>query len=394
MAGTGNPYDFDMFDSEKRKKSSPLEDTQDFTPPKPKAKPVSQAKKPAAKQAAKKNKATPKNKPAAKQNAGAGTRQTKAHTGKKSTDAKRTLKKPAGQAVHRSASTPRTETPQAKARRVKQTAITVAVFVGVTAVAAVLIVVLFFNVSVISVDGTSEYDVADIVTASGIEIGDNLFAVKKSTAEAAVETALPYIGNATVKRKIPNELVIVVKPTKAYYAFALAGETVITNSAGKVLEKGALPEKTAECVIVRCEAPKSTSLGHKIAFETAEPFTLISTLSDKLEAAKLTGITSIDITDKYNIVVSYQGRITLRVGDSANIASKLALAQKVIDRENQIDPQQYGTIDLTIEDGKATFRPQKAESSQEETTAAPESTTGDGQTAVTDVQTSQNPVSP
>lgn len=105
--------------------------------------------------------------------------------------------------------------------------------------------------------------------------------------------------------------------------------------------------------------------GSTIAFPSVETLELIKSITDKVEKAQLNEITMLDISSLMSVKLSYQGRITLVLGEAENIASKLALARKVILRENQIDPQQYGEIDLTV-DKKAYFKPLK------ETTTEPQ----------------------
>ena len=45
------------------------------------------------------------------------------------------------------------------------------------------------------------------------------------------------------------------------------------------------------------------------------------------------------------------------IGGMSSVERKLALAAKVIERENEIDPMQYGRIDLSSVEGKAFFKP-------------------------------------
>ena len=75
------------------------------------------------------------------------------------------------------------------------------------------------------------------------------------------------------------------------------------------------------------------------------------------------GISFIDISNRSNIVMIYQGRIVLRLGDSIDVESKISLGNRVIREENAIDPSQYGTIDLTIPK-KAYFNPSDLEDMQ------------------------------
>ena len=72
---------------------------------------------------------------------------------------------------------------------------------------------------------------------------------------------------------------------------------------------------------------------------------------------KIKKITSIDISDVQKVTMVYDGRIELDIGNTGSVERKLALAAKVIEREDEIDPTQFGIIDLGSVEGKAFFRP-------------------------------------
>ena len=55
-----------------------------------------------------------------------------------------------------------------------------------------------------------------------------------------------------------------------------------------------------------------------------------------------------------DVIVTVDARLTLQIGTLSGLERKLALAQRVINRENELNPEQYGTINLTVE-GKAYF---------------------------------------
>ena len=79
------------------------------------------------------------------------------------------------------------------------------------------------------------------------------------------------------------------------------------------------------------------------------------------------------MSDIYNIKLTYQGRITLELGETtkANLEKKLALGAKAIEHQNAENESYRGTINLTVE-GKGFL---SEETTTTETTTLPESTT-------------------
>ena len=83
-------------------------------------------------------------------------------------------------------------------------------------------------------------------------------------------------------------------------------------------------------------------------------------LGNSLTAASIDKITAIDLTNMSDVIVTYDARLKLQLGTLSGLERKLALAQRVITRENELNPTQYGIINLTV-GGKAYFSETKPE---------------------------------
>lgn len=59
--------------------------------------------------------------------------------------------------------------------------------------AVVMALTLFFRVDTIEVTGTERYTEKDVIEASGIQLGDNLFLLNKYEAARSIAEQLPYI---------------------------------------------------------------------------------------------------------------------------------------------------------------------------------------------------------
>ena len=85
-----------------------------------------------------------------------------------------------------------------RSRQRRSGALFKALAVLVTAVAILLAMSVFFKVSRIDVVGAETYSEKEIIDASGIEIGENLFFVDRFEAASRIFANLPYIDNVTV----------------------------------------------------------------------------------------------------------------------------------------------------------------------------------------------------
>lgn len=67
-------------------------------------------------------------------------------------------------------------------------------------VALVFIMSVFFKVSRIEVKGNSIYTADEVIKASGIETGDNLFFINGIAAGSRVAVKLPYVDSVQINR--------------------------------------------------------------------------------------------------------------------------------------------------------------------------------------------------
>lgn len=76
--------------------------------------------------------------------------------------------------------------------------------------AVVMALTLFFRVDTIEVTGTKRYTEKDVIEASGIQLGDNLFLLNKYEAARSIAEQLPYIDieDIRIRRELPDTLLI------------------------------------------------------------------------------------------------------------------------------------------------------------------------------------------
>ena len=93
----------------------------------------------------------------------------------------------------------------------------VAVVVALTVGATV-----FFRVEQVTVSGNRRYTEEEIIAASGIELGDNLYSLNKVRIDRNIRTTLPYIGEMSINRVLPSTIVIRVDEWEAVAQIAVS----------------------------------------------------------------------------------------------------------------------------------------------------------------------------
>lgn len=239
-------------------------------------------------------------------------------------------------------------------------------------VGVVIVLTMFFNINEITVTGDTIYAPDEIINASEVNVGDNLIFVSKKKINNNITETLPYVGSVKVKRHLPTGLELIVTKTDAVYAVAQNGYFTLLNEKGKVLE--AETEFIGENItLLNLGNIISANVGKNIELETENALDKLIEIQEACNNCGLKDITAVDLSDIYNIKLTYQGRIILELGETnkANLEKKLALGAKAIEHQNAENELYRGTINLTVE-GKGFL---SEETTTTETTTLPESTT-------------------
>lgn len=214
----------------------------------------------------------------------------------------------------------------------------------------ILVLTMFFNISDITVSGDAVYPSEDIVTSSGVTVGDNLIFVSKDEINEKISTELPYVDSVKIKRHLPSGLELIITKTEAKYAIIQDGYYTLLDVNGKVLESG-LEFIGENITLLNMGEITSAEIGTDIVPVNEKVFDKLVLVSNACKECGLESITSIDLSDIYNIKLVYQGRITLELGetDKDNTYKKLALGKSAIETQNEENEYYKGTINLTVE---------------------------------------------
>lgn len=248
-------------------------------------------------------------------------------------------------------------------RKLKKAILSFVLAVTVLSVGIVLVFSLFFKISTVTIVGKSVYKPEKIVEVSGITVGDNLFRVDEGELSEALSTRLPYIKGATIKRKLPDTLVIEIESTKGIACVENNKSYIILDSQGKVLEKTA--ELKESLPVIKNVSVKAADEGSVIELKNAKRNEALPQLLSAIEAAELDSLTELDLKNVNDIKIKYDNRIVLKIGNLTNLEKKLARGKKAIENENEINAYAEGSLDLKT-DPYAFFK-----AGAEETTTIP-----------------------
>lgn len=269
-------------------------------------------------------------------------------------------------------------------RKIKRVALLAALATAVVSIGVVLVLGVFFKIATVTVKGDKVYAVSDVVSKSGIEIGDNLFKVSEKDLNETLPKALPYIEKVTLERQFPDTVIITVKATREVAVLQTGTAFVLVDHTGKVLDKNAsmLRENVA---VVSGVTPKKTVEGESLVLDNDSVTNDFKVILGAIKESGMNLLTEIRRTKTGEYELRYDDRITLKIGTVENIDVKLKRAAAAIEKENEINAYSEGVLDLKT-DPYAYFSP-----GAEEKTTKPQPTKSDGVTSPkTDVSTTEN----
>lgn len=219
----------------------------------------------------------------------------------------------------------------------------------------VLALTMFFKVNTIKISGENRYTQQEILNASGVKTGDNLFLLNKYEIANKLLEKLPYIEEVRINRTLPSTLLIDVTECDFTLAVTQNGTVWLVSAGGKIVDSCTSDQTKKLPVIDGCQL-LAPSVGSKIAFATkykTQQASLLALLAALEDAALTQQVNAIHLGSTTELTMEFAGRFKVKFLYGADYAYKLRNLTAVI---NALESNQTGTIDLT-RNGEAHFMP-------------------------------------
>lgn len=251
----------------------------------------------------------------------------------------------------------------AKQRKIKNIFIYAAILLIVLVVGVTLSLTVLFNSDTITVAGSLHYSDDEIISASSLQLGENLFLSNKSNGEKQIVEKFPYVEKAEIGVKIPSTFTINITEATPAYLIQSGAEYVIISSKGRILEK--ITDKSQYNIPVLSGFKISDdNVGTYINLKDANTKTILDEVVTGIKQCEITGVTEIDMTNTANVSITFSDRIKIIIGTPEDIPYKLKTAKIIIDEK--LENSDVGTLDVSMcntEQKKSYFRADHSTSS-------------------------------
>lgn len=155
--------------------------------------------------------------------------------------------------------------------------------------------VVFFRVQTIRVEGGNRYSEGEIIQAAGVEPGNYLALLDIGRITRQIRAQLPYVERASIRRILPDTVIITVEESAAAAALRCQGQWWLVNSGGKLLESISAAQADSYPALTGIELITLEAGTKAIAAEADEnrwscALELLTALEERGELAKLKGL--------------------------------------------------------------------------------------------------------
>lgn len=219
---------------------------------------------------------------------------------------------------------------------------TMALVGGVIAVAGLLLLILpMFRVKSIKVEGNTQYTAEEIIEASGIKVGDEIFAIgsKEEIRQRiwAWDTN-HYIDGVGMRRGL-STVTIVVTPPQNLMVTEFNGKYYMIDRGFRVLHESENKADFARLPEVELPVIGALAVGSTLTFENADAdLSYITDLLDTLEKAEiLDSVTALDVSSRFHLSYETENGCRVELGKAGELSSKLELVEVILDKRSATD---------------------------------------------------------
>ncbi len=252
-------------------------------------------------------------------------------------------------------------------QRIKRKLIIFSAFAIALSITVIIFKAPFFNIKEVVCVGQERLSEEEILKYAKVTKGENVFI----TSLKAVKTRLseiPYVKESNARRIFPDKIKLWVRECEPSFVTKSEGKFIVCDTDAKILE--IVPENAENLCEITFPKSFSGEAGKQlIPNDSAENIKFLEIIKTMGDLNLINYTTTIDFTDISDIIILYDGRLKIKLGNTTDVSYKLKFIKEVIDKN--ISSHERATIDYT---GETLFvgqfeedKPQAEETESDET---------------------------
>ena len=204
-----------------------------------------------------------------------------------------------------------------------------------------------FSVQSLTVVGNVHYTADQILRASGLYVGQSVWALNPSKAEANIKDACPYVESVKVTSSLMSAVTVTVTETTIAGAMYHDGNWILVGLSGQGVDsipvESDLPPRY---LYLKGAVYAGNKLGQQAMDDRCTA--IMKEILNEAENQKLTGIAEIDMTDPSSITLNWNNQIIVRLGSDSNLTYEIAVLAKTLPKVlKNHGKQARGVLDIS-----------------------------------------------
>lgn len=225
-----------------------------------------------------------------------------------------------------------------------------------TAVTVFMMTTPRFYITDIKIEGNSKNSIETYVSLTKIELNTtNIFAISKKTIIKNIKEN-SYVESVEIKRELPTTLKINIKEREVAYQTKYNDNYIYLDKQGYVLEVNEERKDITKLIGLDSTKEEITE-GQRLRNDDIMKLDTILKIVNYCKYNSIENtITSIDISDKYNIILNIDnGQKIVYLGDASSLSERMLWLKTILEKENKNKGEIF--INGNMNDSKVYFKP-------------------------------------
>lgn len=203
------------------------------------------------------------------------------------------------------------------------------------------------------------YDAEEVFRAVQIRKNQFIFTINDGDIERRLRAKFPYIEDVEVELTLPDTAELIFTEDSARFYTKIYDEYFIISQSMRVLARcSSEDELDAGLRRITLSAVSYAVVGHPLRFFDMSYLSFLSSFLDVIEQSDIyRGVASMDLSNRFDIILNYEDRVQIELGDDANLETRLLFVHSTIDA---LEQDQRGTLHI-IDNKQAVFSPEARE---------------------------------
>ena len=200
-----------------------------------------------------------------------------------------------------------------------------------------------FQVESIEIKGNHLFSADEVISLSGIQKGDNLFAVSAEKVKSSL-AAQPFLSLVSLQRRWPSTIVLNVSERKAMVAVSFDQKYILIAEDGTALK---IQNDAQDYLVADGLGVTSSAIGAKVQGATEYQLYVMSLLCTRIAKSPCkASIVGMNIRDPAAVILKTNCGISIRIGTEENLEKKFLWVENLLPRLME-EGKRYGTLDVT-----------------------------------------------